>query len=214
MRSKSFRDLLVMPSTNEAPQERIDSGVPLLGTPGEAYVERRGIPVAVAHAAGIRFDPDWHGRPAVICPMFDHQHTLCSVHGRYLEQAGRENKMLTIGAGGGVFWGVNNEEDTPVILVEGVFDALSLAVCGCGAIATVGREASWLPEYCVGRRVILAFDGNRPGEAEAGRYAQWLVGARVSRLTPPGKAKDWNTALVKQGKGMVVRWLSASIKHQ
>lgn len=197
----------VMPVTGEAPQNRLDRGLSLTGTAGQEYVEHRCIPIHIAHEAGVRFDPDWNGRPAVIAPMFDQTHMLCSVHGRYLSQAGNEDKMFTIGPGGGIFSVLEGYHAEPVILVEGVFDALSLAVCGYSALATVGRLAPWLPEVCKDRQVVLAFDANRPGEAAVEFYKKMFTHAKIQRLTPPGHTKDWNSALMKRGAAMVAHWL-------
>jgi DNA primase len=139
--------------------------------------------------------------------MRDADGALFSVHGRYLKQAGQQNKMFTIGPGGGVVSVLGGWRTDPVVLIEGLFDALSLAVCGYGAVATVGRWAPWLPEVCAGKLVWLAFDGNRPGEAEAGRYKQCLIGADTRRILPPDRCKDWNTALLKRGRAAVETWL-------
>jgi hypothetical protein len=200
-------DSRLMPKTGETPESRLGKAVPLVGTPGQRYVEKRGIPVDIAHEAGVRFDSDWDGRAAVLVPMRDPDGNLCSVHGRYLEQTGQQDKMLTIGPGGGAISVGRGWRDDPIILVEGLFDALSLALCGYSSVATVGRWAPWLPEVCTGKVVRLAFDGNRPGEAEAARYKERLTGADTRRLPPPGQSKDWNTALVKRGRATVEIWL-------
>jgi hypothetical protein len=178
-----------------------------MGTPGQAYIEKRGISVNVAHDAGVRFDPDWDGRPAVIVPMCDAEGQLRSVHGRYLAHTGQQNKMLTIGPGGGVISVGEGWRAEPVILVEGLFDALSLALCGQSSVATVGRWAPWLPRACAGKSVWLAFDGNRPGEAEAVHYQRELAHSQTKRLPPPGHSKDWNTALTKHGRAALESWL-------
>jgi hypothetical protein len=202
-----FLDSECMPRTGESPATRLARALPLTGTAGEHYVEKRGIPAHIAHEVGVRFDPDWNGRPAVIVPMQDPHGNLCSVHGRYLEHIGRENKMLTIGPGGGAISVAGGWHNDVIVIVEGLFDALSLAVCGYSSVATVGRWAPWLPELCHGKTVWLAFDGNRPGESEANEYKERLTGAITRRLQPPGRSKDWNTALVKSGRATVEGWL-------
>lgn len=202
-----FDDPPCMPGTGDAPEVRLARALPLEGTSGQCYVTERGIPSDVAHGAGVRFDPDWNGRAAVVVPMKDVVGDLRSVHGRYLRQLGQENKMLTIGPGGGVVSVLDGLHQDSIIVVEGLFDALSLAVCGYASIATVGRWAPWLPELCFGKVVWLAFDGNRPGEAAASFYKQKLTGADTRRLTPPGSSKDWNTALLKRGTAAVEAWL-------
>jgi len=176
---------------------------------GQTYVERRDIPLAVADAAGLRFDPDWGGRAAVLVGLYDQTGMLVSVHGRYLSTMRGQDKMLTIGPGGGVAGVRDGWHGEPLILVEGLFDAPSLAVCGCSAVATIGRWAPWLPRVCEGRLAWLGFDSNRPGEREAAAYAQRLP--RVRRLLPPPRCKDWNTALCKRGSASVARWLRDSL---
>jgi hypothetical protein len=204
-------DPACMPRSGEPPAARLAGALPLAGTPGQAYVERRGIPLAVAAAAGLRFDPDWDGRPAVLVGLHAPDGRLTAVHGRYLDTLRRQDKMLTVGLGGGLIevgagWRVD-----PLILVEGLFDALSLAVCGRSGAATIGRWAPWLPQACAGRVAWLAFDGNRPGEHEAALYAQRLP--RVRRLPPPPRCKDWNTALRKRGRAAVARWLRDALSR-
>ena len=206
-----FADPPRMPDTGEAPAERMARAGPLPGTPGQAYVERRGVPLHVAEAAGLRFDADWGGRAAVLVPMRDQDGALTAVHGRYLQTVRGQLKMLTVGAGGGVVDVLNGWRDEPLILVEGAFDALSLAVCGWSSVATLGRWAPWLAQTTARRVVWLGFDANRPGEHEAARYVKWLPEATVHRLLPPPRCKDWSTALVKQGRGAVTRWLRAGL---
>jgi|GEM_PF-959958 len=204
---RRFDDPPRMPGTGESAAERLDRGLPLRGTPGAAYVERRGIPLEIAEAAGVRFDPDFGGRPAVLVPMLDAGGALASLHGRYLHTARGENKMLTIGPGGGAVSVRGGWRAEPLIVVEGLFDALSLAACGWASVATVGRWAPWLPEVSAGRTAWLAFDAGRPGDATAAHYAGRLPGAEARRLPPPPGCKDWSTALVKRGRGAVARWV-------
>jgi hypothetical protein len=208
---RSYNDPLWMPGTGDGPCELLARAVPLAGTPGEAYVERRGIPIGVANAAGVRFDADFGGRPAVIAGLRDRDDNLASVHGRYLSVVRSQNKMLTIGPGNGMINVLGGWRAEPLILVEGLFDTLSLATCGISCVATIGRWAQWLPEVTLCRVVWLAFDASKPGEAEATRYAGLLPGADLRRLRPPPLCKDWNTALVKRGHIAVTLWLRQSL---
>lgn len=201
-----------MPRSGEQPHECLAHALPIAGTPGQAYVERRGIPLAIADTVGLRFDPDWNGRAAVLLGMVDRDATLVSVHGRYLETARGQDKMFTIGRGGGVATSGAGWRTEPLILVEGIFDLLSLAVCGRDSVATVGRWAPWLPEVCATRAVWLAFDANAPGEHEVMHYIQHLPHSTVRRLLPPPHCKDWNTALRKRGPAVLARWLREYIQ--
>ena len=95
-------DPMRMPRSGETPAERLARAVSLAGTPGQAYVERRGIPLAVADCAGLRFDPDWNGRPAVLVGLYDRADELVSVHGRYLSTLrGHLNSPAAPGDGDG-----------------------------------------------------------------------------------------------------------------
>ena len=207
-----FNDPLLMPLTGETPQQRLDKSISLLNTPGQQYVEKRGITIDIAHSAGVRFDPDWNGRAAVLFPMMDNNGNLCSLHGRYLEQAGDQNKMFTIGAGGGMVILGNALHSDPIIIVEGLFDALSLLVCGFSALATVGRRAPWLPNVCNGKKVFLAFDATRSGEADTAYYKDYLKDSFTKRMLPPYNKKDWNSALTKKGAVLVEDWISRNIR--
>lgn len=209
---RRFDDPPTMPGTSEPPADRFARTGPLLGTPGQHYVERRGVPVTVAEEAGVRFDPQFDGRPAVVVPMRDAADTLTALHGRYLTAIGAEDKMLTVGVPGGAVPVRGGWRAEPLILVEGLFDALSLAVCGWGSVATIGRWAPFLAEVSAGRTTWLAFDGNRPGEAEVARFTDRLPEARVRRLPPPDRCKDWSTALGKRGTAAVSRWVADRVR--
>ncbi|MBC8073972.1 MAG: toprim domain-containing protein [Deltaproteobacteria bacterium] len=201
------RDVEHMPDTGENAVDRLARAVALAGTPGAEYVERRGIPLAIADAAGVRFDPSFAGRAAVIVAMRDRDGGIASVHGRYLQVLRGQDKMLTVGRGGGAVAVQVGWRAEPLVLVEGMFDALALATCGWSCVATIGRWAPWLVEVCAGRTVWLAFDAARSGELEASRFRERLVGAEHRSLAPPGRSKDWSTALVRHGRATVSDWL-------
>jgi Toprim domain-containing protein len=198
-------DVLRLPGTQESPEESLARTLPLSGTPGEAYVQRRAIPVKIAEAAGVRYADDFDGRPAVVVALHDRYEMLASVHGRYLSVVRGQDKMLTIGPGGGVANVLGGWRSDPLIVVEGLFDALSLGVCGFACAATIGRWVPWLAEVSEGRTVWLAFDAGRPGDAQFARYAADMRRSEVKRMLPPGRSKDWNTALVKGGTATVAR---------
>lgn len=202
-----FDDPLLLPGTQLDAAGCLERAAALAGTPGEEYVERRGIPRAVADAAGVRYEPDFAGRPAVLAPLHDRSGALTAVHGRYLHNLRGQDKMLTVGRKGGA---ISTLQGGPLIVVEGLFDALSLAVCGYPAVATIGREIPWLAQAAAGRDTRIAFDATRPGNEDASRLAALLPGSK--RLLPPPRCKDWNTALVKRGAHGVRRWLRDSLE--
>jgi DNA primase len=207
MKTLRFNDPLLMPITGESVEQRLANTVPLRRSCGQEYVERRGISVEFAEAAGVMFDANFNGRPAIVFPMRDQFGQLTSLHGRYLEARRGKNKMFTFGSGGGVGNVLKGWQAEPLILVEGLFDALSLACCGWASVATMGRWAPWLPSVSAGRAVWLAFDNGCPGEAEAMHYTHRLATSHVHRLPPPKRCKDWNTALIKFGSDSLDKWI-------
>jgi hypothetical protein len=200
-------DPLLLPGTGLTAEECLARALPLAGSAGAAYLESRGVPCAVAEAAALRFCASFAGRPAVLAALTDAEGRLASLHGRYLHAARGQDKMLTLGPGGGLFGVRGGLRAEPLLLVEGIFDALSVAVCGAAAVATIGREVAWLPAALRGRTVLLGFDRARSGDAEAARLAARLGGCAVHRLPPPPLCKDWNTALQKRGAAAVASWL-------
>lgn len=202
-----FCDPVRMPGSGLPPETVYVNALPLPGSAGQAYTERRGVPVAMADAMGVRFAPDYGGRPAVVVALRDEDGNLTSVHGRYLHTARGQCKMLTVGMGGGAISFTDGWKEDPLIVVEGLFDALSLAVSGWQSIATIGRTVKWLPEVSAGRVVWAAFDTGRSGDANAEFYRRLLKEAEVRRLPPPPNCKDWNTALVKRGPLLVSKWV-------
>lgn len=200
-----------MPGTQESLEQTLARCVPLEATPGQTYVERRGIPLEVAHAAGARFASDFAGRSAVIQPLYGYESGLVSLHARYPEFRRGQDKMFTIGPGGGTVNVLGGWRADPLIVVEGLFDALSLAACGWASVATIGRWVPWLREASAGRTVWLALDAGRAGEKAAARYTEYLCQSQVKRMLPPECDKDWNTALVKRGPTTVARWVDAQL---
>lgn len=191
---------------------------PLSGTPGEAYLLRRGITLSTAQASRVRFCPSWFGRPAVVFPLYDKampfrldvesggEH-LVAAQGRYID--GRDNPKARTGGSRkmGVFATARLWEQVskgaPIIITEAPIDALSLAECGFPALALCGKDGwpQWLPIRCAFKNVALALDADEAGDAGAqkmeGAFAS--LGAKVQRLRPEG-AKDWNAMLLEQGR--------------
>jgi DNA primase len=211
---RDFNDPATLTTTGESPVACFARALPLESTEGAAYVERRGISVALASAAGVRFLPDCNGRPAVVVLLRDRNDEPTALHARYLQTARDQNKMCTFGVGGGVISLLAGWRADPLILVEGLFDALSVAVCGWSSVATIGRWSPWLLQVAAQRVVWLGFDGNRPGDVMATHVAALLSNSQVRRLRPPPRCKDWNTALVKRGPHAISRWMRESLSSQ
>ncbi|GFO57467.1 hypothetical protein GMSM_44740 [Geomonas sp. Red276] len=211
MKKHIFNDPVSMPGSSQPPEDIYASAEPLAGTPGDAYVLHRGIEAGIAAAFGVRYHDDFGGRPAVLVPLHDRDGNLTSVHGRYLSTTRLQDKMFTVGRPGGVISLPDSWRADPLIVVEGLFDALSLAASGWNSVATIGRHVPWLTEASRDRVVWAAFDAGRPGEANAQSYQRQLFAAEVRRLPPPPRCKDWNTALVKRGREAVSKWVTKQL---
>lgn len=107
-----------MPGTGESAAQRLARTVALAGTPGEVYLARRAVPLDVAEAAGLRFDPDFGGRAAVVVPVRDRDGALRAVHGRYLETVRGQDKMLTVGGVDGVIGIGGGWRADPIIVLQ------------------------------------------------------------------------------------------------
>lgn len=195
---------------------------PLEGTPGEDYLNARGIPVGLAQEARVRYCPRWEhweqeGKAGtgdcrwvlkgvsrrVVFPVYaEDQRTLVGVQARSISPADDHtaSKLSRGEISRGVFatTGAWNAEE--VALVEAPIDALSLAVCGLPALATLGTNLpAWLAHALAFRRVLIGTDADEPGNAAADRWRTELrrrgaVG--LARLKPEG-SKDWNEALTR-----------------
>ncbi len=198
-----------LPRSGESATELWLRARPLAGTAAEAYLERRRVALAVAAAAEVRYTDDLNGRPAVLGRLVGPQGELRAVHGRHLEVRRGEGKMFTVGEAGGVFVTLDGLAAAPLVLVEGMFDALSVGGGGLACVATIGRWVDWLPAAARGREVWLAFDANRPGERSAREFAAALAaaGADCRRLRPPSGHGDWNAEARRHGAASLARWL-------
>jgi hypothetical protein len=176
------------------------------GTPGQAYLERRGISLEIAALAAVHWVPSWHGRGALCFPFHDAAGQVVAIAGRTLQNGGLD-KPAAGPKKRGAFWAPAQpsqlliEGDSPVIICEAPFDALSLAQAGHAALALGGTSAPpWLDKKLAFRRVLLAFDADAAGDAAAEKVGHHLAtfGAQCLRLRPQG-AKDWNELLESLG---------------
>ena len=173
-----------------------DAAQPIADTPGAAYLAQRGIPVAIAEAAGVRYG-DCYGRPAVLCPIADQAGQIVAFNGRHTD-AGTPKAHSGGPKSAGVFATSGALTVERLVLTEAPIDALSLAVCGVPAVALCGTSwPEWLPVHCVLRPVALAFDADDAGDTATEKLRPVLtsLGATVERWRPDG-GKDWNDALL------------------
>jgi hypothetical protein len=206
-------------------RRRWEQAVPVAGTPGEAYLASRGIPIDSATAAGARYlerwehwtrdeRGDWHlagTSRRVVFPIVDNSGEQIGIQGRKIGDVEHGEKMLTNGRGGifvaGAAWPLQGEIDH-VAIVEAPIDALSLAAAGVVALATQGTTwPEWLPLALAFKKVLLAHDNDAPdvasGECAGDLAAAGMgpalrsYGAEPERLRP--RSKDWNQDLQELG---------------
>jgi hypothetical protein len=175
----------------------------LADTPGAAYLAGRGLPLALAEAAGVRWAPACYGRPAVVFPLTDPTGQLVAMTGRHTD--GREPKAHTAGPKAqGLFATPGGLATDPLVITEAPIDALALAGCGVPAVALCGTTGPrWLPQRAALRAVLLALDNDPAGDAAASKLGAALVslGARCERLRPA--RKDWADDLAAVGRDML-----------
>jgi twinkle protein len=175
---------------------------PVAETAGEAYLQQRGIPVAVATLAGALFSRAWHRRDTVVFPFKNMKGEVVALAGRCLHSGGIDKPAAGPRKEGAFFAPVAQftplAEAVPAIVIcEAPLDALSLAAVGFPALAVGGTSAPvWLTRACAFRRVALAFDADSAGDAAAAKIGNRLssFGAECERLRPSG-FKDWNAYL-------------------
>lgn len=204
-------------------QQELQGTALLLGSPGEQYLQERGIPVELALQARARFHPAWFGRPAVLFPVRDQTGKLVAAQGRYTD--GQDNPK-TRSAGSvsrGVFTTLGALEADRLAVVEAPIDALSLAAAGLPAVALIGtgNRPDWLPKALAFRTVLLATDNDPPterhpkgaGNEAAEALAEWFtpLGTRCYRLRPVDAAKDWNEVLCTLGQDDLAELLRAAL---
>jgi Toprim-like len=208
MMKKLWDDPAVVPDTGEEPAAAFAAALEADHPRCAEYLHRRRIPLKVALAAEIRFSPSFTRRPAVLAAMRHHDGNLRAITARYLSTTRDQEKILTVGHAGGVFAVLEGLRADPLLLVEGVFDALSVAACGYSAVATIGRYVDWMPDFAAGRTVLFGFDGNKVGDHAARYYKDRMPESTCRRLRPPARCKDWSSALSKRGQSTLRKWLA------
>jgi hypothetical protein len=180
---------------------------PVGSTPGEKYLESRGLPLGLLMLSSVQFAPNVYGRESVLFPIKDETGELVGYDVRSIQGAFK-------GALGtkrfGVFASNWAREAKTVTLTEAPIDALSLATCKVPAFALCGKDnfPDWMLSFCAFKTVQIAFDADPEGDAAADRLTGVLRsrGASVIRLRPPTE-KDWNAFLCAQGKEAMADFL-------
>jgi DNA primase len=189
---------------------KLEALQPLEGTSGAAYLFGRGVSLEIARAAGVKFSPNWFGRGAVVFSIRDRAGEVVAAQGRHTTGAGK----FSFGPKSqGLFMAAGALDIPAFIVTEAPIDALSLAAAGFPAVALCGKTGpAWLPKFCFGRRVFLAFDADQAGDDAADEMTPSLesFGAVCARIRPEN-AKDWNEFLQFFGRDALADFLAGEV---
>lgn len=187
---------------------------PLADSPGEAYLDSRGVSVEVAQQSGVLYSRTWNGppvaptsgamvyppEPCVVFPLRDRQGSVVAATGRSLVgDCKRAYGCLKQG----VFATVGALDAATIFIVEGPMDALTLATCGFPAVALCGTSyPEWMRSAVAFRTAVIGTDADVAGDRAAESLTKGLSGYAKScvRLRPPSPHKDWNEMILNVGK--------------
>ncbi len=197
-------------STVETARKIWMSGGPIEGTPGAAYLFKRGITMKLPDS--LRFahlkHPSGQFYPAVIALVVTPDRRIGGVQRIFVAQDGHGKARVTtpklsLGriAGNAIRLGAPARE---VIVTEGLEDALSVQQ-ELGKVTWASAGASMMSKMVFPlsvRSVVIGQDNDPAGEREAVKaaaaFAERDVSARVMRPTAP--YKDWNEQLLACGE--------------
>jgi DNA primase len=194
----------------------------LPGSPGAAYLQQRGIPLALAQQLGVGYAApgtwphvarDWRGG-RVVFPHTTPEGLLVNLYGRavgteeQVPKAKRHDHLpgtkgyfnaAALQAGAGMLW-----------VCEGAFDALALLAAGIVRVVAIfgvqGWRSDWIREV---RELVFALDADAAGQQQWHQFARQaaLRGKRVAVLPAAayGGCKDvseaWATGVLAVGVG-------------
>jgi hypothetical protein len=171
----------------------------LPGSPGQRYLESRGIPLDVALSLGIGWARQGGLAGRVVFPLSGPDGHPTSAIGRRIDDTQRGPKYLALDSKAGfvktLFNGVAiawaRRTGHPLIIVEGPLDAAACVAAGLPLAVALGSTSYAYPEHFAGlSTVLLALDGDDAGQA--GRRALWpeLSGRGIEVLSLPVSALD------------------------
>lgn len=168
---------------------------------------QRGFTWTTADAWGIRWDSE---RERLVVPVRDHRGDLVGTVSRqtrsfpkYVNSPGLPAKKILFGL-------CPNDEKLPIIIVEGVLDALWLRQLGHRGVALLGTTLSFaqvrLLQAWGPPRIYLALDNDQPGKAAQAEHLRTLRAAGWARLWTvayPAHAKDVQDCNEEEVKRMI-----------
>jgi hypothetical protein len=152
----------------------------LPGSPGEAYLASRRIPLAVAQAAGVGFLPagealglNDEGKPTGYGPRVVFPHVLpggavVNVYGRStVQNIDKDRKHRHLPRPKGLFNAAALGQPGPLWIVEGVFDALALMTAGVPKVVAIFGLAGFDWQWIGRNELIVALDHDDAPDAPA-----------------------------------------------
>jgi hypothetical protein len=197
----------------------------LPGSPGQRYLEGRGIPLDVALSLGIGWARQGKLAGRVVFPLSGPDGHPTSAMGRRIYETdndrdpkykaldGKAGYLKTLFHGGAIAQAKRTGH--PLIIVEGPLDAAACVVAGLPLAVAIGSTSYAYPEHFTGvSTAILALDGDAAGRA--GRRQLWLelTGRGIDVLSLPASALDGCKDLCQywqQRRTMPVQLMARSI---
>jgi hypothetical protein len=180
----------------------------LPGSPGEAYLRERHIPLQLAQAVGVGFaapgtwpnaSRDWR-RGRVVFPHTTPSGDVVNLYGRAVGDAPKDKKHDHLPGAKGYFHAQALADGSgPATICEGAFDALALMAAGAPNVVAIFGVNGWRWEWATKTsELILALDADDAGSTgfrELAREAR-LRGKGVAYLEPGayGTEKDASAA--------------------
>jgi hypothetical protein len=189
----------------------------LPGSPGEAYLRERHIPLQLAQAVGVGFaapgtwlnaSRDWKGG-RVVFPHTTPSGDVVNLYGRAVGDAPKSLKHDHLSGAKGYFHAQALADGSgPATICEGAFDALALMAAGAPNVVAIFGVNGWRWEWATKTsELILALDADDAGATELRELAREarLRGKGVAYLEPGayGGEKDasaaWQAGSLKLG---------------
>lgn len=180
----------------------------LPGSPGEAYLRQRHIPLQLAHAVGVGYaapgtwpnaSRDWAGG-RVVFPHTTPSGDVVNLYGRAVGEAPKKLKHDHLPGAKGYFNAQALADGSgPATICEGAFDALALMAAGAPNVVAIFGVNGWRWEWATKTgELILALDADDTGATELRELAREarLRGKGVAYLKPGayGTEKDASAA--------------------
>lgn len=186
---------------------------------GEQWVISRGLDQALISRYLLAWD---HDREEVLLPFWNAEGIM-----EYYQWYNHETKRYTMptkldGRPGrkdvifGIYQYMQMRESMPLILSEGIWDALT--ICGCSIVgSSLTDEQIRLIASLQPKKIILGFDNDNAGHYGAtpakSRLMHALPGIKVVIVYPPREQKDWNGVAQDHGHAAAITCFAKRVRE-